>query len=255
MNYEPQAELIEHILNEEDCYRILGIQRDATVDQVRRAYIQKSRICHPDKFPGSPKATQAFQKLSTSYETLRKPSTKMAYDFSGERTQSSDCRTSFIGAFSQLYREFLDGDFENILTMIDFINRQNPEFTFDRASASELLMELRDLCIVSWKYIDVAKEEVSHLFDIQTELCALSYFNVLGRMKLTLKLSRVFVSIPVTMHSLVNERQLISPHLAGALQNVASIMEKAEGSLEVVTDWISTSALGSRIGSLSIPVF
>jgi len=145
-----------------------------------------------------------------------------------------------MSAFSQLYKEFIDGDLENILAMIDFVNRQNPEFTFDRRSAKELLLELRNIFIVSGRYVDVAKDEVMRLYDIQSELGSLSYFNVLGRMKLTLKLSRVFLSIPIVMHSVVNNRQLISTNLAIALQQVTSFMEKAEGSIDFVKDWLAT---------------
>ena len=41
-------EMVDAILVEEDLYRILGITRKAKGEEVRRAFLGRSRICHPE---------------------------------------------------------------------------------------------------------------------------------------------------------------------------------------------------------------
>ncbi|CAG8843540.1 33497_t:CDS:2, partial [Racocetra persica] len=75
--------IVDDICAETNLYTIIGVDRNCNSDELRKAYISRSRICHPDKFPEYPKATEAFQKLAYAYETLNKPSTRRAYDISG----------------------------------------------------------------------------------------------------------------------------------------------------------------------------
>ena len=44
----------------EDLYRVLGVERDATADQIRKAYRKLAREHHPDLNPGDPKAEERF---------------------------------------------------------------------------------------------------------------------------------------------------------------------------------------------------
>ncbi|CAH1761763.1 10818_t:CDS:2, partial [Entrophospora sp. SA101] len=90
----------------------------------------RSRICHPDKFPEYPKATEAFQKLSYAYETLNKSSTRRAYDISGTSNLGSVNGTgddTLHGVLYQLFLEFMDGDFEMIRSLVNALNEGNPE--------------------------------------------------------------------------------------------------------------------------------
>ncbi|CAJ0831282.1 1280_t:CDS:2 [Entrophospora sp. SA101] len=92
--------------------------------------LQRSRICHPDKFPEYPKATEAFQKLSYAYETLNKSSTRRAYDISGTSNLGSVNGTgddTLHGVLYQLFLEFMDGDFEMIRSLVNALNEGNPE--------------------------------------------------------------------------------------------------------------------------------
>ena len=54
----------------EECYELLGLSPDASEDDVRRAYRQKARECHPDKNPDDPKAKEKFQVLTQGYERI-----------------------------------------------------------------------------------------------------------------------------------------------------------------------------------------
>ncbi|KAF8946413.1 hypothetical protein BGZ46_005785, partial [Entomortierella lignicola] len=58
---EERYRVVDDILETENLYRVLAVNHNATSEEIRRAYIAKSRVCHPDKFPEYPRATEAFQ--------------------------------------------------------------------------------------------------------------------------------------------------------------------------------------------------
>ncbi len=62
-----------------DYYEILGVSKDASVDDIKKAFRSKARTMHPDvcKEPG---AEERFKELSEAYETLSDPDKKSRYD-------------------------------------------------------------------------------------------------------------------------------------------------------------------------------
>jgi DnaJ-related protein SCJ1 len=67
-----------------DYYRILGVTRSSTKDQLKRAYKKKSVQYHPDKNPGDKKAEEKFIEVSQAYEVLSDPEKRRIYDQYGE---------------------------------------------------------------------------------------------------------------------------------------------------------------------------
>lgn len=63
-------------------YDILGVNRDASADEIRKAYHEKLWKCHPDlpKADHSPEAEQKFYELVAAYSVLRYPDTRQQYD-------------------------------------------------------------------------------------------------------------------------------------------------------------------------------
>lgn len=53
-----------------ESYELLGLSTSASEEEVRRAYKQKARECHPDKNPDDPNATEKFQALRQGYERI-----------------------------------------------------------------------------------------------------------------------------------------------------------------------------------------
>ncbi|MGV3637249.1 MAG: J domain-containing protein [Flavobacteriales bacterium] len=62
-----------------DHYRVLGIARDATAQQVKQAYRARVKACHPDR-NSSPQASTLFQAVHDAYETLRDVERRRIYD-------------------------------------------------------------------------------------------------------------------------------------------------------------------------------
>ena len=61
-------------------YEILGIEKDATQDQIKSAYKAKAMHVHPDRCPDDSKATGKFQTINKAYETLSDPEKRAQYD-------------------------------------------------------------------------------------------------------------------------------------------------------------------------------
>ena len=64
----------------EDYYDILGIDKNASAAEVKKAYRKKALEFHPDKNPGDAKAEEMFKKAAEAYEVLSDPNKKARYD-------------------------------------------------------------------------------------------------------------------------------------------------------------------------------
>jgi molecular chaperone DnaJ len=65
-------------------YVVLGVRRDATLEEIRRAYRRLARKYHPDINPGDRRAADLFRQISEAYETLSDPERRREYDRLGE---------------------------------------------------------------------------------------------------------------------------------------------------------------------------
>jgi molecular chaperone DnaJ len=63
-----------------DYYEILGVERNAGVDEVKKAYRKLAVKFHPDKNPGDKTAEEQFKELSEAYEVLNDPQKRATYD-------------------------------------------------------------------------------------------------------------------------------------------------------------------------------
>lgn len=64
----------------EDYYDILGISKNASAAEIKKAYRKKAIEFHPDKNPGDASAEASFKKAAEAYEILRDPEKKAKYD-------------------------------------------------------------------------------------------------------------------------------------------------------------------------------
>ena len=63
-----------------DYYEVLGIERGAGVDDIKKAYRKLAVKFHPDKNPGEKTAEEKFKEIGEAYEVLSDPQKRAAYD-------------------------------------------------------------------------------------------------------------------------------------------------------------------------------
>ena len=63
-----------------DYYEVLGIQKGATEEEIKKAYRKKARECHPDLHPDDPSYVEKFQEVNEANEVLSDPQKRARYD-------------------------------------------------------------------------------------------------------------------------------------------------------------------------------
>ena len=70
-------------VKERDYYEVLGVNRNATNDELKKAYRKLALKYHPDKNQGDKTAEQRFKEAANAYDVLSDPKKREMYDLRG----------------------------------------------------------------------------------------------------------------------------------------------------------------------------
>jgi molecular chaperone DnaJ len=100
-----------------DYYQVLGVERDASQEEIKKAFRQLARETHPDVNNGDRGTEERFRVIAEAYEVLSDPQRRAAYD-RGDRIDLGDLFSSFAGVDDLLSR-FFGGGFGGAARCLD----------------------------------------------------------------------------------------------------------------------------------------
>jgi len=103
---------------QKDFYEILGVKREASIEEIKASYRQHALKWHPDRNPDNPKAEEHFKEAKEAYEVLCDAAKRSAYDQFGHAGVDAHAGMGAAGAagmggfgdiFSDIFGEIFGG--------------------------------------------------------------------------------------------------------------------------------------------------
>lgn len=129
----------------EDYYKLLGVSKSSTQDEIKKAYRQLAIKYHPDKNPDDKAAEEMFKKVTEAYDVLSDPDKRKIYDTYGKDGLSGRGYAgpdfSNFGSFNDIFQHFTNsfgfGGFENIFDI--FGSRKKSRTYTEPKSGNDIL--------------------------------------------------------------------------------------------------------------------
>lgn len=95
-------------MEKRDYYEVLGVSKDASPDEIKKAYRKMAMQYHPDRNPGDKNAEEKFKEAAEAYDVLSNPEKKERYDRFGHAGMDGDS-SNFAGAdINDIINHFAD---------------------------------------------------------------------------------------------------------------------------------------------------
>ena len=98
-------------MSKRDYYEVLGIDRDATAEEIKRAYRRLAHQYHPDKNPGDKASEERFKEASEAYEILSSSEKRASYDRFGVAGVGAGLEGFEEAGFGTVFEDLFEGFF------------------------------------------------------------------------------------------------------------------------------------------------
>ncbi len=148
---------------DKDYYEILGVNRNADQNEIKKAYRKLAMKYHPDRNPGDKNAEEKFKELGKAYAVLSDPQKRAQYDRFGEAGTRTGGQGGFGGGFTDpfdIFREvFGGGGFGDIFGMGGSSSRRRSTVTRGADLQVRLKLTLEEIAKGVTKKIKIKKQE------------------------------------------------------------------------------------------------
>ena len=101
-------------MSKRDYYEVLGVNRDTSEEEIKKAYRKLAMKHHPDRNPDNPKSEGYFKEAKEAYEILSDPKKRMAYDQHGHagvdpNVTGAGGAQGFADAFGDIFGDIFSG--------------------------------------------------------------------------------------------------------------------------------------------------
>ena len=104
-------------MDKRDYYETLGVGRDASQDEIKKAFRQLARKYHPDLNKGSKEAEARFKEVNEAYQVLGDPQKRTEYDQAGHAAFAPEDFAGYTPPrYDDLFRDFGLGDIFNVFS-------------------------------------------------------------------------------------------------------------------------------------------
>lgn len=157
-------------MTDKDYYSLLGVSKDASTDEIKKAYKTLAKRYHPD-LAGETADAEKFKEISNAYSTLSDSEKRKQYDSFGHdaysKGYSQNAGQGFSGFdFSDIFNSFMDDDDSGFFSQFSQRSRAG------HRHSSENLNLVYNLEIDFEKAILGGREKIEYYKDVECNFCA-----------------------------------------------------------------------------------